>query len=151
MPLFHSSTQEREEPTPAPTQTQEPSRSRSIFSRRSDPSDYGQSASSSTHANSSRSGGSFFRRHRSSSLDCTHDDPKNDPSIVFARQKVTEAEAAEREADRALMQARAAVQSAKEHVRNLEREISEDAKRAKAKQSEAKNVSKSAKALGRHG
>ncbi|KAF8893450.1 hypothetical protein BD779DRAFT_1506321 [Infundibulicybe gibba] len=74
-----------------------------------------------------------------------------DPTILAARQKVTDAEAAEKEADRALMQARAMVQEAREHVKILEREASEDARRAKAKQAEAKLVSKTASGLGRHG
>lgn len=75
----------------------------------------------------------------------------NDPSIVAARQKVTDAEAAEREADQALVQARNKVKEAKRHVEVLEREALEDAHRAKMKQAEAKIVRKSAKALGRHG
>jgi len=78
-------------------------------------------------------------------------DLRNDPTITGARQKVSDAEAFEREADRALMQARGAVREAREHVRILEREALEEARRAKAKQAEAKNVSKSARGLGRHG
>jgi len=76
---------------------------------------------------------------------------KNDPTILAARQKVAEAEASEREADRALGQARLAVREAHEHVKMLEREALEDARRAKLKQAEAKTVSKSARGLGRHG
>jgi len=70
---------------------------------------------------------------------------------VGARQKVADAETAEREADRALNEARESVREAREHVRLLEREAIEDARRAKAKQAEAKIVSKSARGLGRHG
>ncbi|KXN90960.1 hypothetical protein AN958_03027 [Leucoagaricus sp. SymC.cos] len=75
----------------------------------------------------------------------------NDPTIAAAHQKVTDAEAAEREADQALFQARNKVKEAKRHVEMLEREALEDAHRAKMKQAEAKIVRKSAKALGRHG
>ena len=51
---------------------------------------------------------------------------KNDPSVVAARQRVSDAEAAEREADRALMQARAAVRDARDHVKRLEQEALEE-------------------------
>ncbi|KAJ3525855.1 hypothetical protein NM688_g8341 [Phlebia brevispora] len=68
-------------------------------------------------------------------------DLKNDPSIRAARQKVSDAEAYEREADRALGQARLAVREAREHVRMLEQEVLEEARRAKAKQAEAKTSS----------
>jgi hypothetical protein len=50
----------------------------------------------------------------------------NDPSITNARQRVAEAEVAERQADQALMASRAAVQQAREHVRILEREVEEE-------------------------
>ena len=53
-------------------------------------------------------------------------DLKHDPSIVAARQKVTDAETAESAADRALNEARAAVRAAKEHVRVLEQEALEE-------------------------
>ncbi|KAK1222766.1 hypothetical protein PQX77_014375 [Marasmius sp. AFHP31] len=75
----------------------------------------------------------------------------NDPSIMGARQKVEEAERAEREADQALNLARASVREARDHVKFLEKEAADDARRAKAKQAEAKVVSKTARALGRHG
>lgn len=76
---------------------------------------------------------------------------QDDPSIRGAREKVTDAENAEKEADRALNEARQRVRLARQHVEGLEREAIEDAKRAKAKQAEAKIVKKSAKHLGRHG
>lgn len=50
----------------------------------------------------------------------------NDPSIISARQKVSEAEEAERQADRALVEARATVREARQHVKNLEREIEQE-------------------------
>jgi hypothetical protein len=49
-----------------------------------------------------------------------------DPSINAARQKVADAEAAEREADKALMAARASVREAKQQVKNLEKEAEEE-------------------------
>ncbi|KAJ7680545.1 hypothetical protein DFH06DRAFT_1163433 [Mycena polygramma] len=49
-----------------------------------------------------------------------------DPTIIAARQKVTSAEKAEVEADRALASARAMVREAKQHVEFLEREAAEE-------------------------
>lgn len=60
-----------------------------------------------------------------------------------------QAEAAEREADRALFAAKAAVREAREHVKRLEREAAEEARLAKIKQSQAKAIGKRGKALGR--
>ncbi|OIW31267.1 hypothetical protein CONLIGDRAFT_669066 [Coniochaeta ligniaria NRRL 30616] len=74
-----------------------------------------------------------------------------DPSIVQARERVIGAEAAEREADRALMAARESVRNAREHVRRLELEAEEEARLAKIKQHQAKDISKRGKQLGRHG
>jgi hypothetical protein len=71
-----------------------------------------------------------------------------DPSIVQARERVMGAEAAELEADRALMAARESAREAREHVRMLEVEAKEDAKRAKIKQHHAKEFSKRGKHLG---
>lgn len=72
-----------------------------------------------------------------------------DPTIVQARERVMGAEAAEAEADRALMAARESVREAREHVRRLELEAQEEARRARIKQQHAKEVSKRGKALGR--
>lgn len=49
-----------------------------------------------------------------------------DPTIAHARDRVMSAENAEREADRALVQARAAVREAREHIKLLEREAAEE-------------------------
>jgi hypothetical protein len=49
-----------------------------------------------------------------------------DPSIIAARQRITDAEEAERSADQALLGARAAVRAAKEHCKMLEREAEEE-------------------------
>jgi hypothetical protein len=54
---------------------------------------------------------------RSASLD-----RRSDPSVKSARQRVAEAEAAERQADQALMASRSAVTRAREEVKVLERE-----------------------------
>lgn len=73
-----------------------------------------------------------------------------DPSIVAARERVMNAEAAERDADRALIAARESVREAREHVRRLELEAQEEARRAKIKSAQAKEMSKRGKQLGRH-
>lgn len=62
-----------------------------------------------------RTSGGLFNRHS-----------VEDPSIVDARQRVAQAERAEQEADRALVQARAAVRDAREHVKVLEQEAAEE-------------------------
>lgn len=49
-----------------------------------------------------------------------------DPSIRAAHDRVLSAEAAEREADKALLNARAMVKEAREHVKRLEREAAEE-------------------------
>lgn len=49
-----------------------------------------------------------------------------DASITTARQSLMQAEAAEREADRALFAAKAAVRGAREQVKRLEREAAEE-------------------------
>ncbi|KAI0320842.1 hypothetical protein OF83DRAFT_1052224 [Amylostereum chailletii] len=104
-------------------------------------------------ASTNRTGGGFFSLHRGSNSDSSGElsHVGNDPSIIAAKQKVNDAERFEREADHALSVARSAVREARDHVRMLEHEALEEARRAKQKQQEAKNVSKSAKHLGRHG
>jgi hypothetical protein len=72
-----------------------------------------------------------------------------DPSILQARERVTNAEAAERDADHALEAARQSVREAHEHVRRLELEAKEEARLAKIKQHHAREVSKRGKQLGR--
>ncbi|KAI0645847.1 hypothetical protein C8Q79DRAFT_1010743 [Trametes meyenii] len=151
MPLFRSSSPQQEPPPPP-----SPTRSRGLFGRRSDSPEhyqngYDANGNGSTRSGSTRSGG-FFSRRRSSSSDSNHSlDLTKDPSIKAARGKVTEAEAAEAAADRALNEARTAVRGAKEQARRLEQEVLEEARRAKAKQAEAKSIKKSTGRLGRHG
>ncbi|KAJ6517603.1 hypothetical protein DFH09DRAFT_1373669 [Mycena vulgaris] len=77
--------------------------------------------------------------------------PENDPRVLAAREKVATAAAAEHEADRALLHARARVRDALEHVKGLQLEAQEEADRAKVKHAEAKVVSRDARGLGRHG
>ena len=59
------------------------------------------------------------------------------------------AEAAERDADRALAAARVAVKEAREHIKRLEREAAEEARLAKIKQDQARSMTKRGKGLGR--
>ncbi|KAF1809251.1 hypothetical protein P152DRAFT_476603 [Eremomyces bilateralis CBS 781.70] len=87
------------------------------------------------------------RAHGSNLLSRRHEDA----GIVAARERVLGAEAAEREADRALVGVRAAVKEAREHVRRLEREAAEESRLAKIKRNQARSISKRAKPLGRHG
>lgn len=100
-------------------------------------SDYEQPRRSSTlRSGGGGLGGGLFSRN------------KEDPSIVNARERVAAAESAEREADFALQQARNSVREAREHVKRLEMEAAAEAKAAKIKQGQAKNLNKRAKPLG---
>ncbi|KAF7943869.1 uncharacterized protein EAE97_005939 [Botrytis byssoidea] len=56
----------------------------------------------------------------------------------------------EREADRALINAREAVAEAREHMRQLKLEMEAQAKALKVRQGQANNIYKRAKPLGRH-
>jgi hypothetical protein len=124
--------------------------------------------SSTTTSSPDRSTGGIFRR----STDASHNPSMNshqrtsggggllhkafgnreemDPSIVQARERLMGAEAAEMEADRALIAARESAREAREHVRMLEVEAKEEARRAKIKEHHAKEFSKRGKMLGRH-
>lgn len=73
-----------------------------------------------------------------------------DPSIGNARERVMLAETAERDADRALVAAKAAVRDARADVKRLEHEAAEEARLAKIKQGQAASLSKRGKMLGRH-
>ncbi|KAH8596092.1 hypothetical protein B0O99DRAFT_593931 [Bisporella sp. PMI_857] len=74
-----------------------------------------------------------------------------DSSITRARNQVLTAEAAEKEADKALNNARIAVRNARDHVKLLEREAAEEARLAKIKQKQAGALGKRGNLLGRHG
>jgi len=119
MGIFTLSNSEKEKPTPQ--------RRWDLFGR-------SPSAKSSASSNGSPRG-SFFRRSRSPPQDAS---PPNTPSyslfshhgadrtIQEARQKVTDAEDAEKEADKALHHARVSVKAARDHVKILEKEAAEE-------------------------
>lgn len=128
MPIFGRN------PSPEPRPTTPPARLHGLFSRRSRSTESDHTArtnatNDSVRTDSTRSGGGFFGRRRSSSSDDishTSGSLLKDPSIVAARQKIADAESAERAADRALLDARAAVKAAREHAKMLEREALEE-------------------------
>ncbi|KAK5655994.1 hypothetical protein OQA88_5132 [Cercophora sp. LCS_1] len=142
-------------PQPQPVVEQQPKK-RSLFGGRRSPSPV---PSTSTRSTASSDSGGVFRRstdassHRGGLLHRSfgNGNADMDPSIVAARERVVGAENAERQADRALMAARESVREAREHVRRLELEAEEEARRAKIKQYQAREVSKRGKQLGRHG
>jgi hypothetical protein len=100
---------------------------------------------------SSNSSSSLHRSNRGSILHRTFGNGNSDvdPSIIAARERVMTAEKAEVDADRALDAARIRVREAREHVKRLEAEAAEDARRAKIKQHQAREVSKRGQGLGR--
>ncbi|KAG8759788.1 hypothetical protein FRC14_004962 [Serendipita sp. 396] len=73
-----------------------------------------------------------------------------DPTLDAARGKVHAAELLEKEADKALVAARAAVAEARKHVAILEREANEQARLAQEKVLAARGVKSDAGHLGRH-
>ncbi|KAK0612455.1 hypothetical protein B0T17DRAFT_407513 [Bombardia bombarda] len=173
MPFF-SRHQEpvEEEPVMAPEPVQEPKRHGLFGSRHRSTSPTPTNATHSTrnttstyHTSPEREPGSGGLFHRSSDAESAsgrrsllHRSFGNgnsiadmDPSIIQAREQVMSAEAAERDADRALLAARESVRAAREHVHRLELEAQEEARRAKIKQYHAREVSKRGKQLGRHG
>lgn len=130
MPLFKSNSRSSHDYDERNSE-ESPNRRRSIFSNRSSPpppsahsggrkgifgSVDDSDSDQGSRRGSTRSGGFFGRGNNDRTA------IQNDPSIVAARQGVTDAEAAEREADRALTQAREKVKEAKRHVEVLERE-----------------------------
>jgi len=171
MPFF-SRSEPVEEAAPVPAPVEEPPKRHGLFgSRNRSPSPTPSNATHSTrhtsttyHTSPDRDTGSggIFRRStdagsnagRRSILHRSFGNGNNgiemDPSIVQARERVMSAEAAERDADRALVAARESVREAREQVRKLELEAQEEARRAKIKQYHAREVSKRGKQLGRH-
>ncbi|KAK1776463.1 hypothetical protein QBC45DRAFT_395218 [Copromyces sp. CBS 386.78] len=160
MPLF--SRHAEPEPAPAPVHHEPAPKRHSLFGGGSSRHNRSPSPGSSPTYSSASD-----RRHRSTSRDSSSGHKPSllsrtfgnghstshqvDPSIVQARERVMMAESAERDADRALMAARESVRQAREHVRALELEAQEEARRAKIKQYHAKEVSKRGNQLGRHG
>jgi len=118
---------------------------------RRDSYDSGDSRSDVKEGRFGRRSRGLFRRRRSPTATDRHVDLANDQTLMKARSKVTDAENAERGADAALHAARRAVREAKDHMNTLEREAVDESKRAKMKQTEAKNMRKSMRGLGRHG
>jgi len=99
-----------------------------------------RSTSSITRSSTRSTGhGSFFHRGNG-----------EDQSITAARQRVIDAEGAERDADKALIAARTAVKEARDQVKALEMEAKEEARLAKLKAKAAGDISRRAKPLGRH-
>ncbi len=118
MPLFNRHT----EPAPEPIEEQ-PRRSGTIFSRKN-------RDLSPTNTTSTRHSNSTFHSAKSD----TSQSPKRsflhrrdeDPSITAARERVVNAEARERDADKALAEARLAVREAREQIKRLEKEAAEE-------------------------
>lgn len=164
MPFF-SRHNEVEEPAPEPVYEEEPKKRGLLGSLRRDPSPTPTHSTQSTRMSNSTFHTTHSRNSTASANTTTTGAPKRgssllhkfgghsneelDPSIVQARERVMSAEAAEREADRALELARRGVKEAREEVKKLEIEAKEEARRAKIKAYHAKEVSKRGKALGR--
>jgi hypothetical protein len=136
MPLFSSRHEEPIQDPPADA----PKRKSTLFGRNRDPSPTTTTSSSRHNTNntssSPRRSGLLHRRDE-------------DPTILAARERVMHAEAAERDADRALAAARVAVKEAREHIKRLEREAAEEARLARIKQDQARSMTKRGKGLGR--
>jgi len=120
-----------------------PRRGGSIFSnrRRHDRDSSPDSIDTRRTASTRGNGSGFFHRDRTG---------HEDASISGARQRVMDAEVAERDADRALMAAKAAVKDARDQVKALELEAKEEARLAKLKQKAAGDISRRARPLGKH-
>ncbi|KAF7852946.1 hypothetical protein EAF04_010823 [Stromatinia cepivora] len=141
MPLFG---RHQEEYEPEPVVEEPPKRSSSIFHRNRtesiSPSERTMSTVSSTPSQSSTRHRGFLHRNQEA----------QDPVIAAAEQRIINAEQMEREADRALINAREAVREAREHMRHLKLEMEAQAKALKVRQGQANNIYKRAKPLGRH-
>lgn len=153
MGLFSKNTRRQPEPVqthPAPrngrisSSTGGSSPRRGFFSSRrrsasSSSSDIDMRHTSPTTPHHTNTGGGLFHRNRTN----------EDPSIVAARDRVIAAEQSERDADHALQMAKQSVREAREHVKRLELEAEADAKAAKIKQAQARDIGNRAKPLGR--
>lgn len=162
-PRKHGLFSSRQEPAPVvQQQQQQPQKKHGLFGSHRDPSPVSSASSTnynthnSTHSNGYTNSptrhstdGSGSKRHSGGLLSKFGGNDHMDPSIVQARERVMGAEAAEREADRALVAARESVRNAREHVRRLELEAEEEARLAKIKQHQAKDISKRGQLLGR--
>ena len=110
MPLFGKSSNEPIQET----RVEEPRRGGGLFGRNKSPQTTTTTTTHHNGNNNTSSGGGLFHRN------------KEDASIVQARERVLSAEAAERDADKALLNARASVREAREQVKRLEREAAEE-------------------------
>ncbi|KZZ89368.1 hypothetical protein AAL_07667 [Moelleriella libera RCEF 2490] len=145
MPLF--STRRTTSPERMTAPAVEPDRKHGIFHRNKSPT--GTESSTSTH---SRTSSASSGRHKGGFLHkAIGRDDGVDPGILQARERVMDAEDAEAQADRALEQARLRVREAREHMKRVELEAKEEARRAKIKQAHARDITKRGKGLGRHG
>jgi len=111
MPLFGRNSANTSPAVHETTYAEEPRRG-GLFGRHRSP-DHAAATTTTTNGSNSHRGKLFHRN-------------TDDPSILAARERVISAEAAEREADKALINARAAVREAREHVKRLEREAAEE-------------------------
>jgi hypothetical protein len=126
MPLFghHDSTSKQSvkaptsPPAPTPVAKDTAHRRSGLFGSRSSKQ---TSPTRTTHTVSSVQTNGSTESHRASLL---HKDAE-DSSITAARERVIGAEAAERDADKALLMAKSAVREAREHVKRLEKEAAE--------------------------
>jgi hypothetical protein len=112
MPLFGHREPVETAPDVPPEETvveREPSRRSTLFGRRRS-----VESTATTNTTSTSSRRNVLTRDR------------EDASITAARQRVVDAEVAEKEADRALLQAREAVREAREQVKHIEREAAEE-------------------------
>ncbi|PVG02547.1 hypothetical protein CPB86DRAFT_780505 [Serendipita vermifera] len=181
MPLFGRSTHHNDPVVDTQPVNEAPARKGSIFSRRTHNTPPPATNATTTHTNHStsptRTGGFFSRRRQSS--DSSSSDNSNrrarkngavgtgatttattgffggskikDPTLDAARGKVHAAELAEKEADKALVAARAAVVEARRHVEILEKEANEQARLAQQKILAARGMKEDVGHLGRHG
>jgi hypothetical protein len=118
MPLFNRHSETVAEPV-----SEVPRRSSTLFGRRT-------RDISPTNTTSTRHSHSTFH-----SANSNHVSPQRrsllhrrdeDPTIIAATERLANAEAREKDADRALLNARAAVKEAREHIKRLEKEAAEE-------------------------
>lgn len=117
MPLFgHSRDPVETRPVAEPVST--PNRRKSLFGSHRSTSPVHNTTTTTKHSTHTTETASPHRGilHRS----------HEDASITNARERVLSAEMAEKEADRALLTARAAVREARDHVKRLEKEAAEE-------------------------
>jgi hypothetical protein len=129
MPLFnrHDSVKTQESdraPSTAATENSTTQRRSGIFGSRRSPSRTSP-VRNGNHAHSVHSVHTNGSTNGSPRPGLLHRIDTEDASITAARERVINAEAAEREADKALLLAKAAVREAREHVKRLEKEAAE--------------------------